>query len=85
MVRARRRACTSLGPRHRGPFAWHTQARALGHTLVTDSSATGGRNGGGGMAERYQPRQIEPKWQQRWEADRLYEAEVDPSREKYSG
>src|SRR5919197_4195491 len=35
------------------------------------------------MAERYNPRQIEPKWQQRWEADRLYESEVDPSREKH--
>ena len=31
----------------------------------------------------YHPQRIEPKWQQRWEADRLYEAEVDPSREKY--
>ena len=36
-----------------------------------------------GMAERYEPRRIEPKWQQRWEADRLYEAQVDPSREKH--
>ena len=35
------------------------------------------------MAERYSPRQIEPKWQQRWEADRLYDAHVDPEREKY--
>ena len=35
------------------------------------------------MAERYNPRQIEPKWQQRWEEDRLYEADVDPSRPKH--
>jgi leucyl-tRNA synthetase len=35
------------------------------------------------MAERYEPRQIEPKWQRRWEADHLYESEVDPSRPKH--
>src|SRR5438105_6288325 len=27
--------------------------------------------------------QIEPRWQQRWEADKLYAAEVDPDRPKY--
>jgi leucyl-tRNA synthetase len=35
------------------------------------------------MATRYNPRQIEPKWQQRWEADRLYEAKIDPGRPKH--
>jgi leucyl-tRNA synthetase len=35
------------------------------------------------MTPRYNPREIEPKWQQRWEADSLYEAEADPSLEKY--
>jgi leucyl-tRNA synthetase len=35
------------------------------------------------MAERYNPRQIEPKWQKRWEDDRLFEAQVDPSRPKH--
>jgi leucyl-tRNA synthetase len=35
------------------------------------------------VAERYDPRRIEPKWQQRWEADRLYEAKVDHDRPKH--
>src|SRR6266545_4532533 len=35
------------------------------------------------MADRYEPTKIEPKWQQRWEADRLYEAKADPGRPKY--
>ena len=35
------------------------------------------------MAERYKPQDIEPKWQRRWEADRLYEAQADPARPKH--
>ena len=34
-------------------------------------------------ADRYDPRAIESKWQARWEADRLYEAKIDPSRPKF--
>ena len=34
-------------------------------------------------AERYRPQEIEPRWQQRWEDDRLYEAAIDPARTKY--
>jgi leucyl-tRNA synthetase len=34
-------------------------------------------------AERYDPRAIETRWQQRWEADGLYRAVVDPTRPKY--
>jgi leucyl-tRNA synthetase len=33
--------------------------------------------------ERYDPKQIEPKWQARWDADQLYHAAIDPSRKKY--
>ena len=29
-------------------------------------------------AERYRPQEIEPRWQQRWADDRLYEASIDP-------
>jgi leucyl-tRNA synthetase len=36
-----------------------------------------------GHIERYDPKQIEPKWQQRWEADQLYAAKIDPTRQKY--
>ncbi|HMK07844.1 MAG TPA: leucine--tRNA ligase [Anaerolineales bacterium] len=32
---------------------------------------------------RYDPAEIEPRWQQRWEDDRLYAAEIDPSRKKF--
>ena len=37
------------------------------------------------MAERdkYNPQEIEPKWQQRWEQDQLYRAKVDWSRPKH--
>ena len=35
------------------------------------------------MADRYQPRAIEPKWQARWEADRLYAAPDDDPRPKW--
>jgi leucyl-tRNA synthetase len=37
---------------------------------------------GSERAERYRPQEIEPRWQQRWEEDRLYEATIDPSRPK---
>src|ERR1041385_3945434 len=36
-----------------------------------------------GRAPSFDHKEIEPKWQARWEADKLYEAEVDPSRPKY--
>ncbi len=33
--------------------------------------------------DRYQPVEIERRWQARWEADQLYKAEVDPERKKF--
>ena len=35
------------------------------------------------MSSRYNPQQIEKKWQERWAADRLYEVEEDESRPKW--
>ena len=35
------------------------------------------------MAERYNPRAVEAKWQARWEADGLYTTREDPSRPKW--
>jgi len=35
------------------------------------------------MTEKYNPAEIEPKWQVKWEADGLYHADIDPSRPKY--
>ena len=35
------------------------------------------------MTERYQPETIEKKWQDRWEKDQLYRAEIDPDRPKF--
>jgi leucyl-tRNA synthetase len=35
------------------------------------------------MEERYAPLAIETKWQQRWDASRLFNVEDDPAREKY--
>ena len=34
-------------------------------------------------AGRYNPQEIEPRWQQRWQADGLYRARIDPSRPKH--
>jgi leucyl-tRNA synthetase len=33
--------------------------------------------------EQYDPSVIEPKWGERWEKDKLYQASIDPKREKY--
>jgi leucyl-tRNA synthetase len=35
------------------------------------------------MDPTYDPQKVEAKWQKRWEADRLFDAEPDPSRRKY--
>jgi leucyl-tRNA synthetase len=35
------------------------------------------------VTERYQPEIIEKKWQDRWEKDQLYKAEIDPDRPKF--
>ena len=35
------------------------------------------------MAREYNPNEIESKWQKKWEADGLYEANIDETREKY--
>ncbi|MDY6873539.1 MAG: leucine--tRNA ligase [Chloroflexota bacterium] len=31
----------------------------------------------------YHPEEIEPRWQKRWDADGLYEADIDPDKEKF--
>ncbi|MBN1486453.1 MAG: leucine--tRNA ligase [Anaerolineae bacterium] len=35
------------------------------------------------MAESYIPQQIESKWQEKWEADKLYKAVIDPTMPKF--
>ena len=35
------------------------------------------------MADKYIPQDIEPKWQQKWESDRLYRAPLDKTRKKF--
>jgi len=35
------------------------------------------------MTKRYDPRQIEPKWQKRWERDRLYEVDLKKAQNPY--
>jgi leucyl-tRNA synthetase len=35
------------------------------------------------MEGRYEPRRVEARWQERWEATRLFQAQEDPSRPKY--
>ncbi len=31
---------------------------------------------------RYNPNEIEPRWQAKWDADGIYHADIDPSREE---
>jgi len=40
-------------------------------------------NGETGMQPRYEPRGVEERWQRTWEAEGLYNADPDPSREPY--
>ncbi|MCC7359432.1 MAG: leucine--tRNA ligase [Anaerolineales bacterium] len=49
----------------------------------TETPAAPEAKAGRAYAERYDPKQIEPKWQARWETDQLYRAVIDPSRPKY--
>jgi len=35
------------------------------------------------MSEKYNPAEIEPKWQGKWDADGLYHADIDPSKPKH--
>ncbi len=35
------------------------------------------------MSEFYNPQEIEPKWQQRWEQDKLYKSVIDPDKPKF--
>jgi len=35
------------------------------------------------MADKYNPAEIEPKWQEKWEADGLYHSDIDLERPKY--
>jgi leucyl-tRNA synthetase len=35
------------------------------------------------MTDNYDPQEIEPKWQAKWEADGLYHADIDPKRPKH--
>ena len=31
----------------------------------------------------YKPEEIEPKWQHRWDADKLYHSDIDPDKPKF--
>jgi leucyl-tRNA synthetase len=35
------------------------------------------------IGEKYRPAAIESRWQQRWEADKLYQAKINPEQEKF--
>jgi len=35
------------------------------------------------MTSEYKPGDIETKWQKKWEADGLYQANIDPSKKKF--
>jgi leucyl-tRNA synthetase len=56
---------------------------AVAAPAVTAAPATAVGDGRPARAERYDPKQIEPKWQACWEADQLYRATIDPSRKKF--
>src|SRR5205823_9580246 len=50
---------------------------------VARAMTTTGPRPAPGRPQTFNHRSIEPKWQQRWEADKLYEANVDASRPKH--
>ena len=51
---------------------------------MTDESSQGTvSTGSTGEASQYDPWVIEAKWQQRWEEERVFEVEADPSKPKY--
>ncbi len=55
---------------------------------VTPAGAKGGGAAGplpakAPRSDRYEPRTIEPKWQARWAAERVFEVDEDPTRPKY--
>src|SRR5262245_59363231 len=35
------------------------------------------------MSDKYNPQEIEPKWQQKWDADQLYRSKVDWNKPKH--
>ena len=35
------------------------------------------------MADKYVPQEIEPKWQKKWDADKLYRSVIDTSKKKF--
>ena len=35
------------------------------------------------MADKYIPQDIEPKWQKKWDADKLYRSVIDHSKKKF--
>ena len=35
------------------------------------------------MTDRYDPAEIEPKWQRKWEADGIYHSDIDPNKPKF--
>ena len=35
------------------------------------------------MTDKYNPAQIEPKWQQAWEKSQLHHSDIDPERKKF--
>ncbi len=44
-------------------------------TVITEENSS--------MSNRYMPGKIESKWQQKWDQDGLYHADIDPSKRKY--
>ncbi len=54
-----------------------------GGTVMTKKSTKRSKTKPRGRVDRYDPSEIEPRWQQRWEADELYRAGIDPKRPKY--
>ncbi|MBI3761494.1 MAG: leucine--tRNA ligase [Chloroflexi bacterium] len=63
----------------RKPVAAKSARKSTRVSAKTPSSQPATHN----SRDRYIPQKIEPKWQKKWAADRLYRAEVDPSRPKF--
>jgi leucyl-tRNA synthetase len=78
-------AKTAKGRAAKTPAAAKTARKAAARTAssVRDTKPQPGNGRPRDFIERYDAKQIEAKWQQRWEADKLYRAVIDHERQKF--
>jgi leucyl-tRNA synthetase len=51
--------------------------------ISDEMTQTESRSAGEDRIDRYEPKEIEPKWREKWEADQVYKTVEDPSKPKF--